>query len=248
MCLIASLLVFPSPPARLPASVPHPRSLTHREGERDTHTHTHTRTHAGYMNGRREPILPEAGRAAALGRWEPGLTAARGGRHAGDARASSRDPSPASPSARSLCSLPSPPLSPSLLSLRFYLRLFAISSSFSNSPVLSSLSFSVSSSLTPSLLAFSPPFSNFLRPYPRLFLTSSACVFCSLSSRFGFRPRLSAALSGLLSLPPSPVSGSLWGRVNPPPPPADSWFVISKPPTLFQGRSLSPLLLQRSQR
>lgn len=114
--------------------------------------------------------------------------------------------------------------------------------------VLSSLSFSVSSSLTPSLLAFSPPFSNFLRPYPRLFLTSSPCLFCSLSSRFGFRPRLSAVLSGLLSLHPSPVSGSLWGRVNPPPPPADSSFVISTPPTLFQGRSLSPLLLQRSQR
>ncbi|XDC86008.1 hypothetical protein R6Z07F_017181 [Ovis aries] len=59
---------------------------------------------------------------------------------------------------------------------------------------------------------------------------------------------LGGVLSGLLSLHPSPVSGSLWGRVNPPPPPADSSFVISTPPTLFQGRSLSPLLLQRSQR
>ena len=203
------------------------------------------------MNGRREPILPEAGRAAALGRWEPGRTAARGGRHAGDARASSRDPSPASSSARSLCSVRHPPLSPSLFPSASISVFFPISSSFSNSPSsFSSLSFSVSSSLTPSLLAFSPPFSNFLLPYPRLFLTSSPCVFCSLSSRFGFLPRLSAVLSGLLSLPPSPVSGvSLGAReTHPTPPPADSSFVISAPATLFQGRSLSPLLLQRSQR
>lgn len=40
VCLIASLLSFPS----LPASVPHPRSLTHRQRGRARETHTLTRT------------------------------------------------------------------------------------------------------------------------------------------------------------------------------------------------------------
>lgn len=87
VCLIASLLFFSSLPVRLPASVPHPRSLTHRQRgrarETHTHSHTHAHAHAGYMNGRREPILRGwvSRGAQALG---AGPHHGAGGRHAGD--------------------------------------------------------------------------------------------------------------------------------------------------------------------
>lgn len=133
VCLIASLLLFPSLSVRLLASVPHPRSLTHRQRGRTRDTHAHTHAHAGYMNGRREPILRGwANRGArALG---AGPHHGAGGRHAGDAL-------PTGPLTSLRPPAPPPPQSllPSMSSLfppfsSLFLHLLPFFFSFSSSP------------------------------------------------------------------------------------------------------------------
>lgn len=214
MCLIASLLFFPSLPARLPASVPHPRSLTHRQRGRARETHTHSHAHAGYMNGRREPIL--RGRASRGARaLQAGPHHGAGGRHAGDAR-----PPGALRrlSARpSLCVLPDGFLSPlSLLSLLSFLHLCSLLLLFLSGILLVvSVQYLPRSALLPSSLpqSLSQTFSFLVPTFP--YFLSSCLLFsflplwpyplCLCGVVWSARPpplRRSSGLAGAIGFPP----------------------------------------------
>ena len=239
VCLIASLLFFPSLPARLPASVPNPRSLhTDGEGERETHhTHsnTHAHAHAGYMNGRLEPIL---GGWASRGSQTKGAGPhhGTGGRHAGDARPPGATHPPLGRPSLSVLSDAFPSPLPSFLSASF--SVFSPSSflfvlEFSE---FSQFTFSVSSFLTPSSLALSPPFSNFLLPCPNFSRLPLLLPFVLFPPALAFSP---VSLQCFLVSFPSPHRLSLGLSGARGPAPSRLLVVISRPQHFCRDVSLA---------
>lgn len=246
VCLIASLLFFSSLPVRLPASVPHPRSLTHRQRgrarETHTHSHTHAHAHAGYMNGRREPILRDwvSRGAQALG---AGPHHGAGGRHAGDAPPPAATHQPLGSPASLLSPMSFSRLPLSLLLLRFFLYSFLFFlefSKFSQFSIFLGL-------LLPSLLAFSPPFSNFLFPYPDFLCFLSSCLLFSFLPLWLSLPSLCSIVSSPLPPPFTCSRVSLGCVASLPAYPLMLFLSHTHTHTTLPGTISLALLLQQSQ-
>lgn len=242
-----SVCVFNSFPPLLPLPAcspaclrPQPSLSTHRRRGRARHTphtliHTHAHAHAGYMNGRLEPIL---GGLASRGSQTKGAGPhhCTGGRHAGDARPPGATHPPLGQPSLSVLSDVFPSPLPSFLSASFSVfspSYFLFVLEFSE---FSQFTFSVSSLLSPSSLALSPPFSNFLLPCPNFSRLPLLLPFVLFPPALAFSP---VSLQCFLVSFPSPHRLSLglsWARG---PAPSRLPVVISRPQHFCRDVSLA---------